>query len=416
MQIPDFFRVFRNRDFSIFSISQISSQIGDKINHFAFIALLKYFAPGSTIAFSFLGASITLPVIIFAPFSGILIDRFERKKIMIFSEAARGFFILLIVIVSIKINSLPIIYIFIFFLFTVSLFSNMAKISSIPEFLKNKEEILPANSVNNFIVRVSTLLAMVSGGIFVELAFWKKLNLRGYDAVLFINAFLFLLSAFILYFLKFKSVPKRSEEKNFLKDLKSALKIAKENKNVLFVYFSVASLVFTGSVIYVLISIFIQQILEFGTKGVGISGAFSASGMMLSAFFLGNFGKNLNKVRVISYSFIALAIILIVFPFIKNFILLLTISFFGGFFLAPVMISQDTIIHEEVDMYYRGRIFSFREFFVNSFFLVFAFFNGFTGKFFGIKSAILLSSVFLLLLNFLSLLIYTFRNEKNFNC
>ncbi len=416
MRIPAFFRVFRNRDFSIFSISQIFSQIGDKINHFAFIALLKYFAPGSTIAFSMLGASITLPVIIFAPFSGILIDRFQRKKIMVFSEITRGFFIFLIVFVSIKFKSLLLIYVFIFFLFAVSLFSNMAKLSSIPEFLKNREEILPANSVNNFIVRVSTLIAMLSGGVMVELYLWRKLGLTGYDAILFINAFLFIISAICLAFLKIEKFYLVPYKKNFLKDLKSALKVATFNKKVLFVYFSVASLVFTGSVIYVLISIFIQQILEFGTKGVGISGAFSASGMMLSAFFFGNFGKNLNKVRVIFYSFIVLTIILIIFPFIKNFMLLLIFSFFGGFSLAPIMISQDTIIHEEVDMDYRGRIFSFREFFVNSFFLIFAFFNGFTGKFFGIKPAILFSSVFLLFLNFISLLIYTFKDEKNINC
>lgn len=416
MRISRFFSVLKNKNFFIFSISQIFSQLGDKINHFAFISLLKDLAPGSTIAFSLLGVSVTLPALFFSPFAGIVIDRFSRKKIMILSEILRGFFIFLIVIISINFKSLGWIYFFIFFLFSASLFSNLSKISSIPEFLKEKEEILPANSVNNFIVRFSTLFAMLFGGIFVELSLWEKLNLKGYNAILFTNAFLFLISAFILSFLKFKTFLNRPCKRNFLKDLKSALRIAKKERDVLFVYFSVSSLVFAGSVIYVLISIFIQQFLEFGTKGVGISGAFSAFGMMFSALIFGNYGRNLNRVKVIFYGFIFLSLILFSFPFTKHFSLLLLFSFLGGFFLAPVMISQDTIIHEEVEISYRGRVFSFREFFVNSLFLIFALFNGLTGKFLGVRKAIILSAIFLLFLNFFSILIYTFKNEKSFNC
>lgn len=410
-----FFKVLKNKNFFIFSFSQLFSQIGDKVNHFTFFAILKDLAPYSAIAFSFLGAVITLPNIIFSFFAGIIVDRFNRKVIMVISEILRSLFIFLIIFLGIKLSSLPLIYFFIFFLFLSTLFSNISKISSIPEFLKSKEEILTANSFNNFIVRISSLIGIIFSGIIIELGVWKKFGFKGYDVVLFLNSFLFLFSALILSFLKIKGI-KKQNKREFIKDLKEALKIAKGNKKVLFVYFSIIPLVFTGSTIYVLLSVYLQQILGFGTKGLGFIGGITSFGMIFSAFLFGNYGKKLNKVKIIGYSFILIGILIFSFSFFQKFQFLLLISFLGGFFLAPIMISQDTIIHEEVETSYRGRIFSFREFFVNLLFIIFSLLNGIFSKIFTIKGALILSPIFLLFLNLFSLLIYTFKNEKSNYC
>lgn len=416
ISLLNFFKVLKNRNFFIFSTSQIFSQIGDKVNHFAFFAILKDLAYGNPLAFSFLSASITLPVILFSPFAGIVIDRFDRKRIMVFSEILRAFFVLLIVFISIKFKSLIFFYFLVFFLFLSTLFSNISKISSIPEFLKSREEILTANSFNSVIVRVSTLLGMLFSGVLIELKIWENLNLKGYNVILFFNSILFVISAVILSFLIIKGISIKREKTNFLKNLKDGLKIANENKNVFFVYLSIISLAFTGSIVYVILSILIQQVLGFGTKGMGIAGTFAASGTILSAFLFGNYGKKFNKIKVISYSFFLLAIIISLFSIVDKFFPLILISFTGGFFLAPIMISQDTIIHEEVDINYRGRIFSFREFFVNTLFVLFGLLNGISGKYIGIKGTILLDSIFLLSLNIFFLLIYNFKNEKSYNC
>lgn len=412
----NFFKVLKNRNFFIFSISQIFSQIGDKVNHFAFFAILKDLAYGNPLAFSFLSGSITLPVIIFSPLAGIIIDRSNRKMIMVFSEILRAIFILLIVFIIVKFKSLFFFYFLIFFLFLSTLFSNISKISSIPEFLKNKEEILIANSFNNMIVRISTLLGMFFSGILIELGLWKKLNLKGYDAILFFNSFLFIISSIVLSFLSIKKILIEKEKRNFFKDLKDGLKIANTNKKILFVYLTIISLAFLGSIIYVVLSILIQQVLEFGTKGMGIIGTFAAFGTILSAFLFGSYGKKFNKINVISYCFFSLSVIIFLFSFLNKFSYLILISFIGGFFIAPIMISQDTIIHEEVNVNYRGRVFSFREFFVNTLFVLFGFLNGISGKYIGVRETIIIGSTFLLFLNVFFILIYNFKNEKSNNC
>jgi MFS family permease len=76
------------------------------------LAILKDLAPYSAIAFSFLGAVITLPNIIFSFFAGIIVDRFNRKMIMVISEIFRSLFIFLIIFLGIKLSSLPLIYFF----------------------------------------------------------------------------------------------------------------------------------------------------------------------------------------------------------------------------------------------------------------------------------------------------------------
>ncbi len=93
-------------------LGQVVSQIGDWFNHVAVTVLLlelKKDSPdvGGTLALTLILRM--LPWLVIAPFAGVLIDRLDRKKIMIASDLLRGLFVPLYLLVD-RPGMVPIVY------------------------------------------------------------------------------------------------------------------------------------------------------------------------------------------------------------------------------------------------------------------------------------------------------------------
>lgn len=71
--------LFKNKNFRLLWISQVISNIGDWLNAIA-IPLLVLRLTNSPIAISFYMVSRFIPNILFSSITGILVDKFNRKK------------------------------------------------------------------------------------------------------------------------------------------------------------------------------------------------------------------------------------------------------------------------------------------------------------------------------------------------
>ncbi|MDH4208498.1 MAG: MFS transporter, partial [Anaerolineae bacterium] len=74
--------VLRNRNFLALWLGQVISQIGDS---FTFLALLITVnrLTGSTVAMGLMTISLTLPQLVFSFLAGVVVDRVNRKHVMI---------------------------------------------------------------------------------------------------------------------------------------------------------------------------------------------------------------------------------------------------------------------------------------------------------------------------------------------
>jgi MFS family permease len=106
--------------------------------------------------------------------------------------------------------------------------------------------------------------------------------------------------------------------------------------------------------------------MKWGTKGIGFLGGITAGGMILGSFLIGTFGSRWDKRQTILLGFVLIGVIMAAFARSFTFALLAPLAFIGGAILAPVMISQDTLLHEIVPAEARGRIFSTRELILNT--------------------------------------------------
>ena len=81
--------IVENRNFTYLLIGQLISHVGDAIYIIALPWLLLNIT-GSTIITSFITISGYLPAILFGLFAGSVIDRYDYRKIMIYSDIARA--------------------------------------------------------------------------------------------------------------------------------------------------------------------------------------------------------------------------------------------------------------------------------------------------------------------------------------
>jgi MFS family permease len=380
--------VLKNYEFQIFSWSQAISLFGDKLDYMALLAMIAFFSAKygweSARAISYLSVIVALPVVIFGPLAGILVDRWDRRKVMIVCDSARTLLVLAIPLVALATSKLVLIYAVAFTVFLCGLFFNTARLSIIPN-LVGQDKLLGANSYMSFIGRVATFLGMFLGGLIVDWKWWQHVGIKpAWSAGFYLDSFSYLVSvaALLIIFKRLahtwqpgrKGESAAPEVKLFLTqqarmihEVKEALSLVRGQPSVFFVYGSVFLLVILGAAVFTLYIPVIQggkdlgAGLGLGTKGVGFVAAIGSVGLVLSSMGYGLLGHRLKKHKVMLASFLVLGVVAAVLATVKSFAPVAPLAFLAGLALSPVFIGMDTLLHESVPETARGRIFSTRD-------------------------------------------------------
>ena len=380
-----FTSVLRIRQFFLFALGQTVSQLGDQLDHMALIALIGATHAGgsSGSALAQLAVFITLPVILFGPVVVVLIDRWNKKKTLIVCDSTRAVLVVLIPFAYAWTRNMLSVYILVFFVFLLGLFFNSAKMAIIPD-LVDKSQFLSANSVNNFIGRFATVIGTVFGGLIVGWYIWQQIGWKGYAVGFYLDGISYAVSVLTLSFVIGRAVKPREPvvaklsqgmgetvqriERVFLalfQDLQEVYRLIRRDRKLFYVLVSVVLNAILGGSVYVLVIVIVQSQMRWGTKGVGFLGGITAGGMILGSFLTGTFGGRWDKRQTILSGYILIGGIMAMFARSFTFALLAPLAFLGGMILAPIMISQDTLLHEIVPEEARGRIFSTREIIIN---------------------------------------------------
>lgn len=365
--------LFRSKNFIFLCIGNFISQFGDRITHMALIALVGHFSPGSYFGFSKMAIFFTIPPFLFSPIAGIVADKYSRRSIMLFSDITRGLLIgLLPLIMKFSGQNFTFIYSFIFLIFALCPFFNIARMSFIPEIV-NYDKLLLANSILNFITRFATVSGMVFGGYLLDYVGWNN----GF----YIDGFSYFISFLFIFLISFKiqktfSFPKSKtfflSIKNVFSEIKNSLFLILKTKVIFLLMGTVIVFGLIISSTYVIFIPKIQQELNKGTGGVGLSGGFMAFGMILGALLISIFHKKILKKYILLISFFSIGIIFLLTCYQISFFLINLMAIVGGMATSGILISQETYIQEKVPEKLRGKIFSIKEALVSFSFLFFA--------------------------------------------
>lgn len=347
--------IFPGRLFPLWLSGFISSG-GDSIHWIALLWLI-YDLTGSRVATGFLGSAQFLPAIFFGLFAGVLVDRFDRRKLMMFADFMRACLVLVIPLL-LAAGYLSGIHLGLF-AFAIAIFTTIfrpARDALVPE-LVPKNKLTQANSLMQSSMSLSWLI-----GPIVAAAALPVLHVEG---LFYIDALTYLASFTCLLFIKKASdkaqalSPDANIRPSAWGDLRDGLKFAMNDGRLrgLLLITAVDNTFIMGPSI-VGLPIYVRDYLHHGPGGMAAIEAAFASGVVIGSIFLHRYGSRLPKGRTILIAMIIDGITYIPLMWTTTLWTTFIVIFIHSLFIPFIVIPRTTLIQEIVEPRMQGRIFS----------------------------------------------------------
>ncbi|WP_373205827.1 MFS transporter [Clostridium tertium] len=182
----------KNKNFIIIVIGQIISLFGNAIQRFSMSLYLLEFT-GSTATFANILAISTIPYILFAPIAGMLSDRVNKKKIMVYLDFFCSFLIGGYAIILLNGRDHEVIVAIVMFMLSICFtLYGPAVTSSIPQMVE-EDKLTSANGVINQVGSIVNFAGPILAGVLYGIV--------GIKAIVIINAISFFASAIMELFL-----------------------------------------------------------------------------------------------------------------------------------------------------------------------------------------------------------------------
>ncbi|MGZ4713140.1 MAG: MFS transporter [Acidimicrobiia bacterium] len=140
---PETFRLFGSRAFLRLWIAQVFSSLGDWVGLFAILGITSQLSNNSALALSLVMGARMLPGFFLATLGGVMVDRFDRRKIMVLCDVGRAALICTLPFVS----SLWLLVVASFFIEIMTLLWGPAKDASVPHFVP-EDKLASANTLS----------------------------------------------------------------------------------------------------------------------------------------------------------------------------------------------------------------------------------------------------------------------------
>jgi MFS family permease len=186
----------RNHNFRLLYIGQTISQLGDWFNAVAVYALLLDLT-GSATAVAWMMIVQFLPVAVIGPLAGVVVDRVDRRRLMIATDLLRGSMIVLLLFIR-RPDQVWIAYVVMAFVVGAQAFFEPARTATIPN-VTAPEDLLLANALSSATWSAMLALGASIGGIVTALA--------GRNVAFIANALSFFASAFFIARTRYDATP-----------------------------------------------------------------------------------------------------------------------------------------------------------------------------------------------------------------
>ena len=255
-----------NRNFRLLYIGQTISQLGDWFNAVAVYALLLDLT-GSATAVAAVMIVQYLPVTLVGPIAGVVVDRVDRRRLMILADVLRGCLILVLVLVR-RADQVWIVYVVMALVFAAQGFFEPARTATIPS-VTSAEELLPANALSS-----ATWSAMLAIGASIGGAVTA---LFGRNVAFVINAGSFFWSAAFILQTQYDSTPAARPAPNGIAewlgitDIIEGIGYVRRNAHVAALMCVKAGWGLAGGVL-LLLTVFGQRVFPIGSGSAGAIG------------------------------------------------------------------------------------------------------------------------------------------------
>jgi MFS family permease len=342
-----------SKDFILLWLGQAVSQLG---NGAGFIAIMWWVQveTGSAVALGTLAMVQTLTGFLLSPLAGVVVDRLNRKHIIVMADLIRGLiYCFFAYAVWHKMLTLPMVLMGAAVNSACDQFFNPAVAAAVPQIVA-KEFLDKANSLRQMTTNVISILGYTLGGVLVAIL--------GIPMLLLIDGVSYLSSAFSEMFIHIPSVREKVKMnlKLFITDLKDGFLYIKKN-TVLYKIIQVIGVInFCFVPFFVLLPKYVEEHLQAGSQVYGYITAAQMLGMFVGALLLTlvpGFRKN---IWLVKYGIGIQATFLFVAPLIPGSLWQAQLVIFAvfGMINAVINIQFFTTLQKNVDPVFMGKVFS----------------------------------------------------------
>lgn len=342
------------RDFALLWTGMSVSLLGDGI-YLVAIAWQVYDLSNTPTALSIVGLAWTLPMVIFLLLGGVLSDRFDRRKVMIFSDVVRGVAIAAIGLLSVT-DTIELWHVIVLVAIygTGEAFFGPAFGAIVPDIVPD-DMLVEANSIDQFVRPLALRLAGPAlGGTLIEL-------LGGPGQAFLVDSLTFVVSALCFLAMKKRCVGMEGKSaSSALTEIKEGYAFVRAHVWLWATLCSAAlSLFFFWGPLEVLVPFVVRNDLGGDAGDLGLVFAFGGVGAILASFAVAQIGIPRRHILFMYFNWVVAVGSTAGFAFVSTTWQAMAVSFIGGGAAAAGLVVWGTLMHRLVPAQLLGRVTSF---------------------------------------------------------
>ncbi len=344
------FRAFRHRNYRLFFFGQGVSLIGTWTQQVA-LSWLVYRLTGSTLLLGVVAFSNQIPTLLLGPFAGVVADRFDRKRLLLWTQGlsmAQALALAALVLTG-AVEPWHIVVLSIF-IGTVNAFDIPIRQSFVIEMVERREDLGNAIALNSALFNSARFIGPSLAGILISTV--------GEGICFLINGISYVCVLAALQAIRAVQKERRRQNGPLWVEFREAVDHARNFKPIIAILALLSVFSIAGAPYMVLMPAYAKDVLHGSANTFGFLMSSAGIGALASTLYLASRKNAHGLIKVIPAAAGACGFAIAAFALSRSFTFCVVFLFLTGFSMMTHVASSNTIIQTIVDEDKRGRIMS----------------------------------------------------------
>lgn len=347
--------LLRQRNFSLLWWGGLISLTGNRVLGVA-LPFYVYEQTGSTLATATMVMATIVPSMLFSSIAGVLVDRWDRRQVMVVTNLLLTFVLLPLFAVPMT-GWVWLVYSVAFVETTISIFFRLAESALLPQ-LVTPHQLLTANSLNSLNDTLARLVGPAFGGVL--------LGVWGLESVILFDSISYLLAGLLFFCVNAPPEQMRVHLsyndssilswRGFRHAWQDALSLIRRQQILAALFVVIGLTTFSGTMMDPLYAPFVHDILQAGSAMFGWILTVQGIGGVLGGFLIGLWAERIKPAYLFGISAIIVGIVLLSMFQSRSLPLVFVFAFVAGIPSVGARVGLQTLIQESVADAYRGRV------------------------------------------------------------
>lgn len=344
---PSPYSVFRHRDFRLMWIGQLVSTAGTALTSLAASILVYQVTGGSALSVGLMMMATAAPSLLVGLFAGVIVDRYDRKRIMIVTELIRA--VLVVLIPFLVPYSIVWLYVIVAVTSAISQFYDPAHESVLPE-VAPEEELAAANSLMAISSFGATAIGFAASGLLASAA--------SIDWAFYLDGLSFVISALVIALITVKPLEDTEEASAsmIIRNLKVGLRFLNDTPILRSLFLAYIPVLIAFGLTNSLLLPFADRALNATEFEYGLQEALTSIGFVIASLLMAKIFDRMREGQWIALGWMVMGVLGIVYSQVTSIPLAIFLVFVSGFMNAPAAIGGRLVLQRNTPREMRGRV------------------------------------------------------------